>query len=62
MFVFRKIWCALFSCYIRFEIRPFALTPAPYGCNEFFWLPNRSAESFVLRMVDVVSCPIDWQS
>ena len=23
MFVFQKYWCALFSCNIRFEIRPF---------------------------------------
>ena len=27
MFVFRKIWRAWFSCYLRFEIRPFALLP-----------------------------------
>ena len=25
MFVFRKIWRVLFSCYLRFEIRPFGL-------------------------------------
>ena len=25
MFVFQNIWRALFSCYLRFEIRPFAL-------------------------------------
>ena len=25
--VFRKIWCALFSCNHRFEIPPFALLP-----------------------------------
>ena len=25
MFVFRKIWRDLLSCYLRFEIRPFAL-------------------------------------
>ena len=25
MLVFRKIWCAFFSCSTRFEIRPFAL-------------------------------------
>ena len=25
MFLFRKIWRALFSCYLRFEIRFFAL-------------------------------------
>ena len=28
MFVFRKIWRALLSCYLSFEIRPFALLPA----------------------------------
>ena len=25
---FRKIWRALYSCYLRFEIRPFAILPA----------------------------------
>ena len=25
MFIFRKIWRVLFSCYLRFEIRPFTL-------------------------------------
>ena len=29
-FVFRKIWRALFSCYLRFEIRPFTLLPTIY--------------------------------
>ena len=27
MFVFRKIWRALLSCYLRFEIHTFALLP-----------------------------------
>ena len=27
MLVFRKIWPAFFSCYLRFEIRLFALLP-----------------------------------
>ena len=27
MFVFLKSCCALFSCYLRFEIRPFVLLP-----------------------------------
>ena len=27
MFVFRKIWRTLFSCYLRFEIHPFELLP-----------------------------------
>ena len=30
MFVFRKIWHALFSLNTRFEIRPFALLPSNY--------------------------------
>ena len=29
-FVFPKIWRALPSCYLRFEIRPFALLPMKY--------------------------------
>ena len=29
MFVFRKILRAFFSCYLRFEIRPFALSTNP---------------------------------
>ena len=31
MFVFRKIWCALFSCNTHFEIRPFALLATKCG-------------------------------
>ena len=31
MFVFRKIWRALLSCYLCFEIRPFALLPTIYS-------------------------------
>ena len=30
MFVFLKIWRVLLSCYLRFEIRPFALLPTNY--------------------------------
>ena len=30
MLVSRKIWRALLSCYLRFEIRPFALLPTIY--------------------------------
>ena len=35
MFVFRKIWRALFCCYLRFEIYPFALSPtnSPFILN-----------------------------
>ena len=27
MFVFRKTWHALLSCYLHFEVHPFALLP-----------------------------------
>ena len=33
MFVFRKIWRALISCYLRFEILPFSLLPTTYPQN-----------------------------
>ena len=36
MFAFRKIWCALFSCYLRFEINPFTLLPTI--CSLSFFL------------------------
>ena len=36
MFVFRKIWCTLFSCNTRSEIRPFALLPTK-GHKEMNW-------------------------
>ena len=35
MFVFRKIWRGLLSCYLRFEIRPFALLPT--NSQMFSW-------------------------
>ena len=35
MFVFRKIWPALFSQNTRFEIRPFALLPANSSTRAF---------------------------
>ena len=31
MFVFPKNWCALFSCYLYFEIHPFVLLPTITG-------------------------------
>ena len=35
MFVFRKIWRALFSWNTRFEIRPFAILPTNWGILKF---------------------------
>ena len=34
-FVFREIWRILFSCYLHFEIHPFALLPSNFS---FFYL------------------------
>ena len=34
MFVFRKIWCALFSCHLRLKIRPFAFLPTLISFNK----------------------------
>ena len=34
MFVFRKIWRALFSCNTRFEIRPLLLQSPRSSCNQ----------------------------
>ena len=34
MFVFPKIWRALFSCYLRFEIHPFALITTSCSCKK----------------------------
>ena len=33
MFAFRTFWRALFSCYLRFEIRLFALLPTIFSSN-----------------------------
>ena len=45
MFVFRKIWRALFSCNARFEIRPFDLLPTIYTPLEV--LPFSLREEFL---------------
>ena len=45
MFIFRKIWCALFSWNTHFEIRPFALLPTNSEASNIFnqstkWMKN----------------------
>ena len=45
VFFFQKIWCALFSCRIRFEFRPFALLPTNFDVN---W-SNYLCENYLLR-------------
>ena len=46
MFVFRKIWCVLLSCYLRLEIRPFALLPTLQGFLDFQKNHRRWASRF----------------
>ena len=36
MFVFRKIWRALFSCYLSFEVCSFTLQPMIYVRSNYF--------------------------
>ena len=62
MFVFRKVWRALFPCYLRFEIYPFALLPTIRFAFFFIgnvkrsmamrrksWHGRRSTEPFQIR-------------
>ena len=49
-FVFRKIWRALYSCYLRFEIRLFAIVLTNYVLIQVFvLLENTSSGWFFLR-------------
>ena len=50
---FRKIWRTLFSCYLRFEIRPFALTPANFCLNscEFLMLKEQNVLLFTISFI-----------
>ena len=54
MFVFRKIWYALLSCYLRFEVRLFALLP-----TKSFVLEH-SVESD--RLIQINHCATFWSS
>ena len=56
MFVFRKIWRALFSWNTRFEIRPFVLLPMDYCVALIIFL----AATFLLQILTTSS--ICWQS
>ena len=62
MFIFRKIWPALFSCYLRFDIRLFALLPTNYRlsltCSFFCVLVLRStylptAKIIALEIIEI---------
>ena len=50
MYVFRKIWCALIFCYLRFEISPFALLT----------LSRRRPLSYRNQSIDLLCKLMDW--
>ena len=54
MFVFRKIWLALFSCNIRFELRPFTLLPVII-IKETFYLSNSITpiQELIFKVLDI---------
>ena len=52
MFVALEIWRTLFSCYLRFEIRPSALPPTNFRKN------SRKTESSHCRHSKIVETPL----
>ena len=57
MFIFRKIWRALFPCNHRFKICPFALLPKVYAKSNFSFinkelLKPKTCPIFFLFLVD----------
>ena len=63
MFVFRRIWRALVSCYLRFKVRPFALSPTSCTstyCSFWSLFSHRLSEYFVVtwpsRRFNIVFC------
>ena len=53
MFVFRKIWRALFSCNTRFEIRPFALLPT--NCSTAIYLTLK-IQNIYAKVILIFQC------
>ena len=52
MFVFRKIWRALYSCHTRFEICPSALLPMSSSQVALMtYVPNISPESNISNIL-----------
>ena len=43
MFVFSKIWRALFTCYLCFEIHPFAISPTMLFIIYSAWIDPRQS-------------------
>ena len=59
MFVFQKIWCALFSCNTRFVIRPFAWLPTNKGssiCTYSNYSKKKKKKKFVLWYAQLRVC------
>ena len=55
MFVFRKIWRDFFSCYLRFEICPFAFLPAILRFNEVHQNSASLTKWFIYRLFNFLS-------
>ena len=53
MFVFRKIWRALFSWNTRFEIRPFVLLPTTYCINYNFYIYYFILRISKIKLIDI---------
>ena len=59
MFAFQKIWRALLSCYLRFEIHPFTLLPTNYASvKSTSW----SDITFAEAMGVVMKSFLNWKS
>ena len=50
MFVFREIWHALFSCYLRFEVRVFALLPTKVNVSTQVYFRHLSIMTIARNM------------
>ena len=59
-FVFRKIWHALLSCYLRFKIHSFALLPPNYASkvnfqsNNKFLIPNLAFKKYIWHLPSII--------
>ena len=62
MFVFRKIWRALFSWNTRFEIRPFALSPTIMQIKEPFGLITKVLIRSFWKIMHISLRKLSWRT
>ena len=60
MFVFRKIWCALFSCCLRFEVLPFTLHRR-YLVWKIWYIPEKCMHYrlYLLKVCKLLTCCVN---